>query len=187
MLSGLEHEVRSQLNNTEPKHNIFLNDWMEPDSLREGYFLKSCWVFYWWYFHIHTHAVNGLVSIWFIVSFTRDRRAILRSALADLAEISARGDHNVPSCTWKSLRWIPGKIEFMFLLPVFFSEQVGRNAQRALSTGHGLFCLLWAQGLCWVFPVPDSLWQGWANEILNWLCEELSSLLQVGCCKRSCF
>lgn len=120
MLSGLEHEVRSQLSNTEPKHNIFLNDWMEPDSLREGYFLKSCWVFYWWYFHIHTHVVNGLVSIWFIVSFTSDRRAIHRSALADLAEISARGDHNVPSCTWKGLRWIPGKIEFMFLLPVFF-------------------------------------------------------------------
>ena len=40
MLSGLEHEVRSQLSNTEHKHDIPLNDWMEPDSLREGYFLN---------------------------------------------------------------------------------------------------------------------------------------------------
>lgn len=32
--------MRSQLSNTEHKHDLLLNEWMEPDSLREGYFLN---------------------------------------------------------------------------------------------------------------------------------------------------
>lgn len=37
MLSGLEHEVRSQLSNTEHKGDRLLKDWMEPDSPQEGF------------------------------------------------------------------------------------------------------------------------------------------------------
>lgn len=40
MLSGLEHEVRSQLSNKEHKRDILLNDQMEPDSLGEVIFFN---------------------------------------------------------------------------------------------------------------------------------------------------
>lgn len=98
----------------------YTSEWLDGACLtKRGIFLKSYWVFYWWNLHMHTCEVHGLVSIWFIVSPSA-RRAIQHSALADLDEGAARGDCNVPSCTWKSLRQILEKTEFMFLLPVLF-------------------------------------------------------------------
>lgn len=38
MLSGLEHEVRSQLSHTDHKSDRLLKDWMEPDLPQEGLF-----------------------------------------------------------------------------------------------------------------------------------------------------
>lgn len=191
MLSGLKHEVRSQWGTKNTKVILF---WMTGWSLTQKkknktnkhIFCKSDCVFYWWHLHIHICEVKNLVSIWFFVSFANVRKAICCSALAALAENPAWFDSSVPSHTWKTLRWIPDKTELMFLLPVLSSEQAGKNANGARSAGHGLFCLSWTQGFCWTLLIPAGLWQGWANEILNWFCEELSPLPQVDCCK-SCF
>lgn len=191
MLSGLKHEVRSQWGTKNTKVILF---WMTGWSLTQKkknktnkhIFCKSDCVFYWWHLHIHICEVKNLVSAWFCVSFANVRKAICCSALAALAENPAWFDSSVPSHTWKTLRWIPDKTELMFLLPVLFSEQAVKNANGARSAGHGLFFLSWTQGFCWTLPIPASLWQGWANEILNWFCEELSPLPQVDCCK-SCF
>lgn len=118
MLSGLEHEVRTQLHNTQHKHDILLNVWMAPDSLT-GIFSKSYRVFYWWHFHIYTHEVNDLGSIGFIVSPVKEE--LFTTHLWQIWLVSARGDHNVPSHAWKSLRWTPEKTQLAFLFPeVFF-------------------------------------------------------------------
>lgn len=97
MLSGLEHEVRNQLSNTEHKGDRLLKDWMEPDSPREG-FSKSHWVFYWWHFH------NCSWSQWpgkhlIYCEFHHRKRAARHSALAGWAKVSARLDCNLPSGT----------------------------------------------------------------------------------------